>query len=75
VPTEHFETALRQALELPPKIEQPEVRRWYADMLIERGQPRDVERARALLREAVQMYATIGLPRHSELAERVLARA
>ncbi len=72
---EHFETALRQAHEIPHKIEQPEVRRWYSDMLIERGGPGDVDRARALLAEAIAMYTTIGMPRHIELAERVLARA
>jgi hypothetical protein len=75
VAEEHFETALRQAHELPHKIEQPEVRRWYADMLIERGQPGDVEKARALLAEAIEMYTAIGMPRHIELAERVLTRA
>ena len=71
----HFETALRQAHELPHKIEQPEVRRWYADMLIERGAPGDIEKARQLLGEAIEMYRAIGMPRHIELAERVLARA
>ena len=72
---EHFETALRQAHELPHKIEQPEVRRWYADMLIERAEPGDVAMARTLIAEAIAMYTTIGMPRHIELAERVLARA
>ena len=70
-----FETALRQAHEIPFIIEQPEVRRWYADMLIERGAPGDAERARQLLGEAIEMYRTIGMPRHIELAEQVLARA
>ena len=32
---EHFETALRQAHELPHKVAQPEVRRWYAQMLLD----------------------------------------
>jgi tetratricopeptide (TPR) repeat protein len=71
---EHFETALRQAHELPHKIEQPEVRRWYADMFIERNAG-DIAKARALIAEAIAMYTTIGMPRHIELAERVLARA
>jgi class 3 adenylate cyclase/tetratricopeptide (TPR) repeat protein len=72
---EHFENALRQAHELPHKIEQPEVRRWYADMLIERGAPGDVDKARTLIAEAIALYTTIGMPKHIELAERVLARA
>ena len=71
----HFEAALREAHELPHKIEQPEVRRWYADMLIERGAPDDVEKARGLLGEAIEMYRTIGMPRHIELADGALARA
>ncbi len=33
---EHYRTALRQAHEIPHNIEQPEVRRWYARMLIDR---------------------------------------
>ncbi|MHC4356048.1 MAG: ATP-binding protein, partial [Planctomycetota bacterium] len=33
---EHYQTALREAHEIPHRIEQPEVRRWYARMLIER---------------------------------------
>ena len=44
-------------------------------MLIERGAPGDAEKARALLAEAIEMYRTIGMPRHIELAERLLARA
>jgi len=75
VAVERFETALRQAHEIPFIIEQPEVRRWYADMLIERGAPGDVEKARHLLAEAIEMYRMIGMPRHIGLAERLLAQA
>ncbi|MGI8927304.1 MAG: ATP-binding protein [Tepidiformaceae bacterium] len=75
VAVEHFETALRQAQEIPFIVEQPEVRRSYADMLIERGAPGDVEKARQLLAEAIGMYRTIGMPRHIELAERLGRRA
>jgi len=72
---EHYQTALRQAHELPHKIEQPEVRRWYARMLIDRGAPGDREKARELLSEAIGMYRQIGMPKHVEMAERMLARA
>ena len=68
---EHFETALRQAHDLPHKIAQPEVRRWYAWMLIDRDQPGDAEKARTLLGEAVEMYQTVGMPKHVELAGRL----
>ncbi len=71
----HFETALRQAHELPHVIEQPEVRRWWAWMLLEREAAGDRERARELLSEAITMYRDIGMPKHLEIAEGMLARA
>ncbi len=77
---EHYQTALRQAHELPLKIEQPEVRRWYARMLIDRAQtgarPGDAlgdrDKAFRLLTEAVAMYTKIGMPKHVEMAEELL---
>jgi class 3 adenylate cyclase/tetratricopeptide (TPR) repeat protein len=84
---EHYQIALRQAHELPHKLEQPEVRRWYARMLIDRarsvhpepveGRPSkrsaaDLEKARQLLTEAVAMYRQIGMPKHVEMAEALL---
>jgi tetratricopeptide (TPR) repeat protein len=69
---EHYRTALRQAHELPNKIEQPEVRRWYARMLIDRDGPGDRDKARQLLTEAVAMYRKIGMPKHVEMAEGML---
>jgi hypothetical protein len=70
---EHFQTALRQAHELPHKIEQPEVRRWYARMLIDRDGPGDRDKAREMLTEAIAMYRKIGMPKHIEMAETMLA--
>jgi len=77
---EHYRTALRQAHELPVVIEQAEVRRWYARMLIDRDAPgdpstgsgRDRDRARELLTEAIAMYRRIGMPKHVEMAEALL---
>jgi class 3 adenylate cyclase/tetratricopeptide (TPR) repeat protein len=66
---EHYQTALRQAHEIPHKIEQPEVRRWYARMLIDRDGPGDRDKARGLLTEAIAMYRRIGMPKHVEMAE------
>ncbi len=71
---EHYQTALRQAHELPHVIQQPEVRRWYARMLIDRDAPGDCEKARELLTEAIAMYRRIGMPKHVEMAEALLAR-
>jgi tetratricopeptide (TPR) repeat protein len=69
---EHYQTALRQAHELPVVIEQPEVRRWYARMLIDRDAPGDRNKARELLTEAIAMYRRIGMPKHIEMAEALL---
>jgi tetratricopeptide (TPR) repeat protein len=69
---EHYQTALRQAHELPNQIEQPEVRRWYAHMLIDRDAPGDHDKARKLLTEAIAMYRRIGMPKHVEMAEALL---
>ena len=68
----HFETALRQAHEIPFRSEQAEVRRWYARMLLDRGAAGDPARARTLLAEAVEMYRTTGMPRHVEMAKELL---
>jgi tetratricopeptide (TPR) repeat protein len=69
---EHYRTALRQAHEIPHKIEQPEVRRWYARMLIDRDGPGDRDKAFRLLTEAIAMYREIGMPKHVEMAEAML---
>ena len=71
----HFETALRQAHELPHKIAQPEVRRWYAQMLLDRNASGDCDKARTMLGEAVDMYQQIGMPRHIEMAKEMLHAA
>jgi tetratricopeptide (TPR) repeat protein len=71
---EHYRTALRQAHELPAVIEQPEVRRWYARMLIDRDAPGDRDKARELLTEAIAMYRRIGMPRHVEMAQALLSQ-
>jgi tetratricopeptide (TPR) repeat protein len=72
---EHFQTALRRCEELPHIIEQPEARRWYAWMLLERNAPGDREKARTLLEEAIEMYRRIGMPKHIEIAEALLLEA
>ncbi len=69
---EHFETALRQAEEIPFRSEQADVRFWYARMLIERDSGGDTERARMFLDEAIEIYREIGAPGHLERSERLL---
>ena len=70
----HYRTALQQAHELPHRIAQPEVRRWYARMLIDRKASGDRDKAGTLLGEAVEMYGVIGMPRHLEMAKDVLRK-
>ena len=48
------------------------MRRWYARMLLDRDGPGDRDKARALLTEAIAMYRRIGMPKHVEMAEKML---
>jgi hypothetical protein len=70
---DHFQTALRQAEELPYEIEAAETRRFYAEMLVVRNAAGDRDRARSLVDEALVVYRRIGMPRHEELARRLVA--
>ena len=70
---QHFDTALRQADEVPFRSEQAEARRWYARMLLNRNEPGDRDKARTLLGKATEMYRTIGMPKHLELVEKMSA--
>jgi class 3 adenylate cyclase/tetratricopeptide (TPR) repeat protein len=72
---EHFRSALRRAEELPNIIEQPEARRFYARMLLDRNAPGDREKARQLLTEAIEVYRRLSMPKHIEMAEALLAQA
>jgi uncharacterized protein (TIGR03086 family) len=64
----HFVTALRQAEELPVRLEQAETRRFWARMLLDRAAPGDLDRARTVLGHAIEEYRRIGMPRHMDLA-------
>ena len=70
---QHFQTALRQAEELPFHIEGAETRRWYAQMLLDRNGAGDRDQARSLLEQAIPVYRRIGMVRHEEVAGRLLA--
>jgi len=73
--TDHYDTAMQQAAEIPHVPEQPQVRYWYARMLLDRDEPGDREKARGLLVEAIAQYREIGMPKHLELAEELLSGA
>src|SRR5580704_9425053 len=71
---EHFQIAMQLAESLPDRLEQAEIRRFHAMMLIDRDAPGDRVRARTLLGEASESYTQIGMPRHVEMTEALLAR-
>ena len=70
----HFENALEQAETIPHKLDQCDVRFWYAKMLTTRGAPADRDKSRKLLGEAIDSYRRLGMPGHVEMAEKLLAK-
>ena len=72
---EHFQIAMQQAESFPDRLEQAEIRRFHAMMLIDRAAKGDREKAQTLLNEALQSYESIGMPRHLELTEALLGQA
>jgi hypothetical protein len=72
---DHFQTALHQAEAVPHRLEQAEIRRFHAMMLIDRAAPGDREEARRLLSEARETYTRIGMPRHIEMTRTLLEPA
>ena len=75
VAEEHFRIGSEQAEALPNQLEQAEIRRFHAMMLIDRAAPGDRDRAQTLLTEAMETYTQIGMPRHVEIIQKLLARA
>jgi hypothetical protein len=72
---EHFRVALNQTESLPYRLEQAEVRRFHAMMLLDRGARGDPEKAQTLLNEAQETYMRIGMPRHLEMMRNLLETA
>lgn len=72
---DHFHIAMQQAKSFPNLLEQAEIRRFRAMMLIDRAAPGDRKKAQGLLSEALETYVHIGMPRHVEVTQTLLARA
>jgi tetratricopeptide (TPR) repeat protein len=68
----HFQSAMRHAETIPHLLEQAEIRRFHAMMLMDRAGPGNRGRARTLLDEALKNYQHIGMPRHIELTQKLL---
>ena len=69
---EHFQIAMQQAESFPNRLEQAEIRRFHAMMLLDRAAPGDREKAQTLLSEALETYTQIGMPRHIEMTKALL---
>ena len=69
---EHFQIAMQQAESFPDRLEQAEIRRFHAMMLMDRAAPGDREKAQTLLSEALESYTHIGMPRHIEMTQALL---
>jgi tetratricopeptide (TPR) repeat protein len=69
----HFQIAMKQAESIPHRLEQAEIRRFHAMMLMDRAARSDRENARKLLEGALETYTKIGMPRHIELTQKLLA--
>jgi predicted ATPase len=72
---DHFQIALQQTESFPDRLEQAEIRRFHAMMLIDRAARGDRDKARTLLDEALKSYTLIGMPRHIEMTRTLLATA
>jgi tetratricopeptide (TPR) repeat protein len=72
---EHFQIAMQQAESLPYRLEEAEIRRFHAMMLMDRAGPRDRQEAQMLLNEALESYERIGMPRHLEMTRTLIDRA
>jgi tetratricopeptide (TPR) repeat protein len=70
---DHFQTALRQAESFPHRLEEAEIRRFHAMMLMDRAALDDSERARTLLGQSLESYQSIGMARHVEMVQSLLS--
>jgi class 3 adenylate cyclase/tetratricopeptide (TPR) repeat protein len=68
----HFREALRLADTLPIRTEQADARRYFAAMLAEHDGPSGREEARSMLEHALDLYGSMGMPRHIDMAEEQL---
>jgi hypothetical protein len=69
----YFVQALRQAEQFPHPVEPLEIKRFYAQMLLERAEPGDHAKANSLLSDALEGYTKFKMPRHAEIARSLAA--
>jgi tetratricopeptide (TPR) repeat protein len=71
----HFRIAMQQAESYPNVVEQADIRRFHAMMLLDRAAPDDRKKAQMLLDEALVSYKQIGMPRHVDMTQALMDRA
>lgn len=71
---EHHRAAIARMESVPYLTAQPIARYWYADMLAERGGPRDIDAAKSQLQALIRASDAIGLALYARLARRRLAQ-
>jgi tetratricopeptide (TPR) repeat protein len=69
---EHFETALRQAREIPVRILQPTVQYWYGRALSASADAAERARGRVMVETALTDFRALEMVLHANLAERFL---
>src|SRR5262245_1936920 len=72
---EHFETALRQARELPLRLLQPAAQFWYGRMLLDDPQPAERLRGRGMIEAAATDFRSLEMVTYANLAETLLRKA
>ena len=65
---------MQQAESFPYGLEQAEIRRFHAMMLIDRAASADRRKARTLLAKALETYTQIGMPRHIDITRTLMQR-
>ena len=66
---DHFQIAMQQAESLPQLLEQAEIQRFHAMMLMDRAAAGDRKKVQTLLDRALEIYTSIGMPRHIEMIQ------
>ena len=69
---DHFETAIRQARDLPIRIQQATAAFWYGRMLLDDPDPVERSRGRAMVEAAVADFRTLEMVTYGRLAEALL---
>ena len=66
---------MQQAEAFPYRLEQADIRRFHAMMLLDRFAPGDRKKAQTLLGEALETYRLIEMPRHIEMTQALFDQA